>query len=92
MGQRWRFSDILWLSGLLNVASFFFTLRPHLASALVPAWVLFFDAVEDGLVERFGRSAYVAAVLFAPLIVNIIIYLRHQSDLGPQSSNDASEA
>jgi hypothetical protein len=93
IGEPWHFSDIVWLSMLLNVASVFFTLRPHVAGLLVSSWLWLNLQVDvRGDLEGVGRATYFATVLLAPLVVNVVIHRIHQTDLHRGGAAVVSEA
>ena len=87
---------ILWASFFINAASFFFTLRPRVALALL---LPFFAVAVLGnylmAIEFFSQPVEFCLVilfLFLPVILNAIFISLHESKLNHATSNAAEKA
>lgn len=84
LGKSWKLGIILWASLLLNVFSFFFTMRPRAAAGAALMHAAFI-VVGGYVVARFEQIdalmvAYIMILLFVPLVWNLFLYMNHEAD------------
>jgi hypothetical protein len=82
-GRRWNIRGLVFASFLLNALSFFFTMRPGKALAVIAVWVAAFWLImprTEGWPEWAEALAF-GALMLGPVIINAVLLVRHQIDL-----------
>lgn len=82
-GRRWRVRAVALASFLLNALSFMFTMRPRNALLVIAVWVAFFFCTMPRS-EAWPEAVQIAlycAFMVGPMLINIFLLIRHQSDL-----------
>ena len=81
-GRRWSARAVGAASFVLNGISFFFTMRPMKAWIALIVWAaaVYFLMPKTEYAPDWVQASALIALLFGPLIINLVLLVRHQID------------
>ena len=95
-GDNWNVKAILWGSFFLHAFSFFFTMRPQKALLLIAVFILIAllgnYTLEREILPQIFETALVILFIFAPIILNGVLIIFHESRLNYSKKSGKEKA